>query len=115
VPYVAGRSQTQAGAVQSSIARQRSGVKTQIKGQWNDAEGVLTLTGVTAEVELSVIAQSDVSISDGLNSPCFANVSQNYAGPLRAGTPIVLVSVENVSTAGDSATAFVTRLVIEPE
>lgn len=115
LPYVVGRSQSPSGATQNQVARQRNGVELKLSGQWQERDGLLVLSGVTANVDLSVLTDSNVSLASDMSAPCFMHVAQSHAGAARPGVPIVLVSVENLSGSGDRATAFVTRLVIEPE
>lgn len=108
VPFVRGIQVTESGQRTSQIEYEKVGCRADLSGFWNDAKRE---TGeVTADIEMSTLAESSINIGNDILAPVFRDIKQPFAGAVTSGRPIVLLTVD-AGGGGDTAVAYVTRMV----
>jgi hypothetical protein len=104
-PFIRSKHVSDSGQVNRQVEYEKIGCIIQLSGSWHEQRH----GAAQVHLELSGLTDSAVTVSEGINAPVFRDIVQLHDGPITAGKPIILLSIDG-SRAGNTATAYVTRM-----
>ncbi len=105
MPFVSGTTVSDSGQTSNSVQYRDVGCIVKLRGGWHTPPRGSS----RIDLELSSVTESGVELGNSVKAPVFRKLVQRFDGPIRAGTPIVLLSIDG-SAKGDTASAYVTRI-----
>ncbi len=109
-PFVRGTRQSKSGQASTQVEYENTGCRVELFGGWDEQKP--TRGYATIKLELSGLSDSAIDLGNKVVAPIFHQVNQRFDGPVTAGEPIVLLTVD-ASDPGESAMAHVIWILLQ--
>jgi hypothetical protein len=109
-PFVRSTRLSKSGQTTAQVEYEETGCIVQLSGTWDEQEP--TRGRATIALELSSRSDSSIQLGNDVLAPAFHQIEQRFDGPVTAGEPIVLLTI-NASDPGETAMAHVIWILLQ--
>jgi len=107
VPYITNSQVTNAGNTINSVAYREVGAVFSVNGRAQPSGSM----EIELSIQVSVMGDNGVAITDKVNAPVFRSATMEHRGPVAPGVPFVMMSIDGASTDSEGkAVAYIARV-----
>jgi len=110
IPFVRSTTLSKSGQTTAQVEYENTGCVVELFGSWDQQEP--TRGHATIALEMARLSDSTIAIGEDVVAPVFRQTEQRFDGPVTAGKPIILLTID-ASDSGETAMAHVIWILLQ--